>query len=208
VHPGHPASGTGAGVRWGWLGVNPAASASPPRVPAADITLPTPDELGRLQISITADDPELAMFVRLSAMTGARRSEMLALRWIDVDLEGGVVTISRGIVMGPDGLVEKDTKTHQARRVALDGDTTRRLAVHQESVIERAGACDTSLADDGFVFSADVEGREPWYRDSVSRRFRSACRPPPMSIAMSATVGTTTRRPSRTVGISFRDAHR
>ncbi len=116
------------------------------------------------------------MFVRLSAMTGARRREMLALRWPDVDLEGGVVTISRGIVMGPDGLVEKDTKTHQARRVALDSDTTRRLATHREEVIERAEACYTSLADDGFVFSADVEGRERWYPDSVSRRARSACR--------------------------------
>lgn len=85
------------GVRWGWLGVNPAASASPPRVPTPDITPPTPDELGRLQTSIASDDPELAMFVRLSAMTGARRSEMLALRWPDIDLEAGVVTVSRGM---------------------------------------------------------------------------------------------------------------
>jgi integrase len=128
------------GVRWGWLGVNPAASASPPRVPAPDIAPPTPDELGCLQRSIAADDPELAMFVRLSAMTGARRSEMLALRWPDIDLEAGVVTISRGIVMGPNGLVEKDTKTHQARRVALDGDTTRRLVEHQTVAAERAEA--------------------------------------------------------------------
>lgn len=76
--------------------------------------------------------------------------------------------------MGPDGLVEKDTKTHQARRVALDRDTTRRLAAHRGTVIERAAACGTALPDDAFVFSADVEGREPWYPDSVSRRFRSA----------------------------------
>jgi integrase len=32
------------------------------------------------------------------------------------------------------------------------------------------------LADDGFVFSADVGGREPWYPDLLSRRLRSACR--------------------------------
>jgi integrase len=47
------------GVRWGWLGVNPAAATSPPRVPTPDITPPTPEELGRLQASIAADDPEL-----------------------------------------------------------------------------------------------------------------------------------------------------
>ena len=101
---------------------------------------------------------------------------MLALRWPDVDLERGVVTISRGIVKGPEGLVEKDTKTHQARRVALDGDTTGRLSEHRVSAIERAQACGTSLVDDALVFSADVEGRQPWYPDSVSRRFRTACR--------------------------------
>ncbi len=39
-----------------------------------------------------------------------------------------------------------------------------------------AEACGTSLADDGFVFSDDVEGREPRYPNSVSRRFNTACR--------------------------------
>ena len=31
--------------------------------------------------------------------------------------------IARGIVLGDDGLVEKDTKTHAARRVSLDRTT-------------------------------------------------------------------------------------
>ncbi len=105
------------GVRWGWLGVNPAVSASPPRVPQPDIAPPRPTQLRRLQAAIDVEDPEFGVFVRLSAMTGARRSEMLALRWSDIDLERGVVTIGRGLVQGPDGLVEKDTKTHQIRRV-------------------------------------------------------------------------------------------
>jgi integrase len=164
------------GVRWGWIGVNPAASASPPRVPAPDIAPPSPDQLARLQAAITAEDPELGVFVRLSAMTGARRSETVALRWRDVDLERGVVTISRGIVMGPNGLIEKDTKTHQARRVALDASTVEALIGHREAAEERASVCGVVLVDDAFVFSAEIEGSEPWYPDSVSRRFRESCR--------------------------------
>lgn len=50
-------------------------------------------------------------------------AELVALRWSDVDLAVGVVRIERGVVNGPDGLVEKDTKTHAARRVALDNRT-------------------------------------------------------------------------------------
>jgi integrase len=163
-------------VRWGWIAVNAAAASSPPRVPAPRITPPTPDELSRLAEAITADDPELGMFVRLAAMTGARRSEVLALRWSDIDLEHGIVLISRGIVMGPDGLVEKDTKTHQSRRVAVDAATVIALTAHRDSVSQRAEVCGTSLAVDAFVFSSDVQGREPWVPDSVSHRFRTAGR--------------------------------
>lgn len=164
------------GVRWGWLGVNPAASATPPRVSAPDIKPPSPEQVGQLQASIAESDPELSSFVRLSAMTGARRSEVIALRWPDLDLEKAVVTISRGVVMGPDGLVEKGTKTHQARRVALDPVTVEMLAAHLESAHERAEACGTGVIENGFLFSSDVEGRTPWYPDSVSRRFRVACK--------------------------------
>ena len=53
------------GVRWGWLGSNPAASASPPRVPAPSITPPTPGELARLLEAAEVRDPDLAMFLKL-----------------------------------------------------------------------------------------------------------------------------------------------
>lgn len=154
----------------------PGGLSLPPRLLAPEITPPSPDELARLQASVAADDPELAMFIRLSAMTGARRSEMLALRWTDVDLGRGAVAISRGIVMGLDGLVEKGTKTHQARRVALDASTAAALAVFQTTHRARAELCGTVLAADAFVFAADIEGRTSWYPDSASRRFRGACR--------------------------------
>jgi integrase len=47
-----------------------------------------------------------------------------ALRWSAVDLDRGEVGIVRTIVEDSDGVLhEKDTKTHQARRVALDAGT-------------------------------------------------------------------------------------
>jgi len=112
----------------------------------------------------------------LSAISGARRSELIALRRSDIDLGQATMTIRRGIVLGPAGLVEKETKTHQARRVALDDRTIARLAAHLATVTDRAAKCQVTLSTDSFVFAADVEMATPWFPDSVSRRFRNACR--------------------------------
>ena len=120
----------GQGLKWGWIGVNPAVATTPPRVPQPDINPPSCAEVARLLRRAAATSPELACFLMLWAATGARRSEIVALRWSDVDLPNRTVAISRGVVTGPDGLVEKDTKSHAARRIALDESAVVVLADH------------------------------------------------------------------------------
>jgi len=55
---------------------------------------------------------------RLSAVTGARRGEVVALQWADIDFGVGVVRLDENYVRTADGVVLKDTKTHQMRRVS------------------------------------------------------------------------------------------
>ncbi|MFK8025030.1 MAG: tyrosine-type recombinase/integrase, partial [Ilumatobacter sp.] len=93
------------GVKWGWLGTNPALATTPPRVPVSDIKPPAPADLARVLRRASEDSPDLASYLMLAAATGARRSELVALRWADLDLEVATVSIERGIVQGPDGLV-------------------------------------------------------------------------------------------------------
>jgi integrase len=163
-------------VRWGWLVQNPASSASPPRVPAPDIHPPSPAQLAKLFAAAGGTDPDLADFILLAAATGARRSELVALRWSDIDLEAGRLTISRAIVAGPDGLVAKDTKTHAARNVSLDATCVGALVAHRERASERARLCGVELSPGAYVFSAEVDGTAPWYPDSASRSFARLCR--------------------------------
>jgi integrase len=163
------------GVRWGWLGVNPAAAASPPKVLAPDIKPPTPADIGRVFAAAEETDPDLAAFLVLAAATGARRSELLELRWIDVEMAAGVLTIGRALVLGVDGLVEKDTKTHAIRRVSIDPRTTDVLAAHRHRVLERAAACAVAVSPSAYVFSHAITGEEPWHPDSTSRAFRRIC---------------------------------
>ncbi len=111
----------------------------------------------------------------LAAATGARRSELVALRWRNVDVPEGVVRIERGVVMGPTGLVEKDTKTHAARRVALDDGTVQLLAAHRARMAARAAMCRVELTEDAFVFSNSGDGSGSWFPDSVTRAFKRLC---------------------------------
>ena len=158
--------------KWGWIGVNPAAAATPPRVVQAEIRPPSPGDVAALFTLAGQDAPMFAVFVVVAAATGARRSEVVALRWRDIDFEQRCVTFSRGIVFGIDGMVEKDTKTHQARRVSLDTTTVELLGVHRQQMGDRAVACSAELGDDGYVFSDHPTGAVPWRPDSVSRSFR------------------------------------
>ena len=163
------------GVKWGWLGVNPAAATTPPRVPQSEITPPSGPDLARVLRRAWESSPELACYLVLAAATGARRSELVALRWRDLDLADGTVRIERGVVMGPAGLVEKDTKTHAARRVALDDGTVQIIGAHRARMAARAAMCRAELTDDSFVFSNAGDCSESWFPDSVSRAFKRLC---------------------------------
>jgi integrase len=86
------------GVRWGWISHNPAIDASPPRVPLKELKPPEPEQVVRLFRLALESDPELATFIILAASSGARRGELLALRWSDLDLDLVRLSIERGIV--------------------------------------------------------------------------------------------------------------
>jgi len=158
-------------ARWGGVTINPAANASPPRLPSRDIRPPSPEQVRRLFTEATEQDPAFGAFLQLAAATGARRGELVALRWPDVDLGAGVVTIARGAVQGKDGLVIKDTKTHAARRIALDPTTVAVLNAHRQRAESIATACGVPLPTEAFVFSDDPAGRESWRPWLVTQRF-------------------------------------
>jgi integrase len=65
--------------------------------------------------------------------TGMRRGELCGLRFSRVDLDAEVIDPRRNWVLGK----EKDTKTHQNRRIALDSETVILLREHRARVEAR-----------------------------------------------------------------------
>jgi len=68
----------------------------------------------------------------LQALTGARRGELLGLRWKDVDLKKGVVTFRVNRVRLNGGYVETTLKNDRPKQVPVDDMTTSMLAAHKK----------------------------------------------------------------------------
>ena len=159
-------------VKWGWVPTNVARSASPPKVRIAKVEPPTADEVRRLIAAAEAVNPILAALIMLAALTGARRGELCALRWTDVDLTAGKLNIARAIIVLPDQApIEKDTKSHQARTLALGEAGTTLLQLHRDATLGRARAGEVELPADAFVFSTRLDGATPVRPDVVSQFF-------------------------------------
>ena len=88
----------------------------------------------------------------VSATTGARRGELLALRWADADIESRSLAIQRAYTEGPPGPVLAPTETRRSHRVALD--RTSILAL--QKLAANQGVDEQSLHR--FVFSHRADG--------------------------------------------------
>jgi integrase len=82
------------------------------------------------------------------------------------------VAASRTAAQTKAGLIEKDTKTGEQRRVALDPHTLSLLAEHRERYAERCRQLGVDLADDAFLFSPAPDGSTPFVPRSLTQRYR------------------------------------
>jgi integrase len=144
-------------VKWRWIGVNPLKQAQPPTPPTPDPQPPTPAQAARIA-SEAWKDPDWGMFVWLAMTTGARRGELCALRWNRIDFVASVLDIRSSIAQSSGRTWEKDTKTHQRRRIVLDAQTLTLLRAYLQRRVEQAAELRVELRDDAFVFSPEPDG--------------------------------------------------
>lgn len=162
--------------KWGLITRNPALDASPPRSRHHEIHPPSVDQVLELLAAAKEYDEDFATYLRVLAATGCRRSEALALRWDDIDWKKSELLISHSLTMVGSSVVEKDTKTHQSRRLILDTGTVRELQAHKDRADERASICETKVTKSSYVFTSDPEGKEPWRPDVATNRFGRLCK--------------------------------
>lgn len=160
-----------AAVRWEWVTSNPADVAKTPKQPRPQPLPPSSTEASRIIASAAEADLAWGMFVWLAMITGARRGELCALRWHDIDLGRRVVEIRRNWVDG----VEKQTKTHQIRRISIDEMTTAMLAAHRERYRQQMLSLELEAEDSAFLFSYRPDFSRPCDPDAISHRYTAMC---------------------------------
>lgn len=168
-------------VRWGWLPYSPAdridrrpmrtGQRRQPRIPASN-------ELGLLLQAAHDDNQDFEMLLWLAAVTGARRGELCALRWGDI--EGNEIHLRNVIVRGPDErhelrpTLKGGTPDDPRSRVVLidEDETVPRLRSHRLRAAERAMMCGLTIGDDSFVFSPEPGNRRAFRPVSLTQHFR------------------------------------
>jgi integrase len=163
-----------AAVRWEWVSSNPAKVAQKPKQKPPEPDPPSTAEAARLIEKAFKLDKDWGTLVWLVMTTGIRRGEAAGLRWSRIDLDGEVVEIRRSYVMSKGKGKEKDTKTHQMRRIALDSETVALLREHKQRSFIRFAELGVMLKPDMYVFTSpqNPDPTKPYSPDAISSRYK------------------------------------
>jgi integrase len=122
-------------ARWGWVSTNVVAIATLGHRESVPRSAMSAGDVRKVIAAASDRDPAAGLGLRLAAVTGARRAELCALVWSDLD--GDRLTIDSSIAIVRTGttddkrqpdLVDAATKTANQRIVRLDEQTTGMIA--------------------------------------------------------------------------------
>src|SRR6185369_15385692 len=103
-------------IRWKLLKSNPIDGVQLPKVQKREAAVL---ETGQIATFLDAARAQGAYeFVMLTASTGCRRGELLALTWSDIDFNGRVMRLSKSLEQTKEGLRVKSTKSEKPREIS------------------------------------------------------------------------------------------
>ncbi len=162
-----------AAVKWSILGRNPAQAVDPPKYLRKEMK--TLDEVGLKRVLEAAKETPYYNLFYLALYTGMRRSELLALRWSDVDLNVGAVTVNRRVFVRKGDLDYRQPKTDKGRRfIPLPPSATKAMIGHKGDCQRKLDLLGVSWRDEVLVFINDFG--EPIHPDTVTHAWKKLVR--------------------------------
>lgn len=146
-------------VQRGKITRNVALLVDPPAVKRPQVAAPLTGTEARAVLASAEGGRNPARWT-VALAVGLRQSEALGLRWMDVDLDVGILSVRRGLhrVAGR-GLVYEEPKSERSRRtLALPSQLTEALRQHRATQAQERLAAGPLWEDNGLVF-CQVNGR-------------------------------------------------
>jgi integrase len=156
----------------GLAGFQPGRERLAPRLTRSSAVAPDTAAVQRLVRAAEEIDTILAAAIALAAVTGARRGELCALRWSDVNWTRNVLRIERSLTVIKREMTEGPTKTHARRDIAIEA-ALRSLLEHRHAEQDTlAGTAGVSLTPDPHILSRSADGSAPCLPDGLTGGYR------------------------------------
>jgi integrase len=131
---------------------NPAEDVKRPKVERQEIAYLEPSDAAKLLQAAAGLRLRAPIFIALA--TGLRRGELLALRWPDLDLDRGSLTVARALEQTKEGLRFKTPKTKRSRRtITLSPSAVELLLNHKAQQAKERLALGLGRDNRGLVFT-------------------------------------------------------
>lgn len=155
-------------VKEGLMPFNVASRATLPKVERKEVNYFQPEQIAAIREALEHEPLKWKVLVHLFLITGARRGEVLGLKWDKVDFEGKRVYICNSVLYSPDiGIYESTPKTERSKRyISLPVETMQLLRQYRAWQNQERLRLGGYYQDKGFVFSQDTG--EPMHPDSVT----------------------------------------
>jgi integrase len=137
-------------VRWNLIVSNPAAATRVPKGETKELTVWSAEEAKRFLDAIAEE--RLVGLWTLALHTGLRRGELAGLRWRDVDLDAGTLTVAQQRTTANYTVVITTPKAKSQRQLLLAPATVAALRGHLQRQRKERMALGPDWTDSGYVF--------------------------------------------------------
>ena len=155
-------------VKEGLVQFNVASRATLPKAEHKEVNYFQPEQVAAIREALELEPIKWRTLVHLLLITGARRGEILGLKWDKVDFASNQVYICNNVLYSADvGIYEDTPKTERSKRyVSLPAETMQLLKQYRAWQNGERLRLGEYYQDQGFVFAQDTGG--PMHPDSVT----------------------------------------
>ena len=155
-------------VKEGLVPFNVASRATLPKAEHKEVNYFQPEQVAAIRDALELEPIKWKTLIHLLLITGARRGEILGLKWDKVDFAGNRIYICNSVLYSADvGIYETTPKTERSKRyITLPVESMQLLREYRVWQIERRLQLGGYYQDRGFLFTQEDGG--PMHPDSVT----------------------------------------